>query len=346
MKTSTKARYLVLFCILGLSAAYPQETKDTLFYRSLHYTASGMGFWYSQSNGGLETVTGIPYEQLPCQNCHVASCSRCHLTSTGDGVEYSTAVARQQDKCLECHAREGSVLKIDKQSNTVDVHFARGMACMDCHTARDLHGDGKVYVSMKTTGAMETSCEKCHTAKMTRSHTIHQGKVDCKACHERHVLSCTNCHFETQVKEGKRVAIPVSGWLFLMNLNGKVTSANMQSFVAAGNKTFLMFAPQHSHSVMNKGRECSECHATQIVRDVQNGTVTLTWLQDGKLQNLKGVIPVAEDVNWEMAYQDREQGKWVPISNPAKPKLQYAGYGTPLSKNQIRSLLQAQKKTP
>lgn len=343
MNKTTIRRYLGLLLFASVSMAYTQETKDTLFYRSLHSTAAGMGYWYSQANGGLETITGIPYTQLPCQNCHVPGCSRCHLTATSDGPAYSSKAARQQEKCLECHAREASILKIDKESNRLDVHFARGMTCLDCHTARDLHGDGKTYVSMRQEGAMEMKCEKCHAPGNSRAHTVHGGKVDCQACHEQHVVSCTNCHFETQVREGKRISIPVSGWLFLMNLNGKVTSANMQTFVVKGAKTFLMFAPQHSHSIMKKGRDCGDCHGSQILQEIQTGTVRLTQLEDGKLQNIKGVIPVADNVNWEMVYQDREQGKWVPLSNPAKPKLHYAAYGKPLTKDQIHKLLLVQK---
>ena len=342
MNKTTIRRYLVLLLFVSVSMAYSQETKDTLFYRGLHYTAGGMGYWYSQANGGLETITGIPYAQLPCQNCHVSGCSRCHLTATSDGPAYSNKAARQQEKCLECHAREASILKIDKESNRLDVHVARGMTCMDCHTARDLHGDGKTYVSMRQEGAMETNCEKCHTPGQSRSHTVHNGKVDCKACHEQHVVSCTNCHFETQVQEGKRVSIPVSGWLFLMNLNGKVTSANMQTFVVRGNKTFLMFAPQHSHSITPKGRSCAECHASTNAKQAKNGRLTLSWLKDGRLENLKGVIPVTEEVTWEMLYYEREEGKWVPMKNPGTPRLHYAGFGKPLTRAQMESLLQPQ----
>jgi hypothetical protein len=334
---------LVIVLLAWGPAAFSQETKDTLFYRSLHFTANGMSYWYSQAQGGLESITGVPYEQLSCQNCHVTGCSRCHLTTTPTGPAYSSKAAGQQERCLECHAREASVIKADKEANRLDVHFARGMTCMDCHTVRDVHGDGRSYVSMKETGAMETSCEKCHEPKASRAHTVHGGKLECKACHEQQVVSCTNCHFETQVKEGKRVAIPVSGWLFLMNRDGKTTSANMQSFVVKENKTFLMFAPQHSHSIMKKGRECGECHAAQVLQDIQAGMVKLTWLQDGKVQNRKGVIPVAENVDWEMVYQDRDQGKWVPMPNPLKRKLHYAAYGEPLTQKQIRSLLQVQK---
>jgi hypothetical protein len=197
---------------------------------------------------------------------------------------------------------------------------------------------------MKQQGAMDTNCEKCHDAiNKSTSHIIHGGKVDCKACHVRHVVSCTNCHFETLVKEGKRVAIPVSDWLFLMNYDGKVTSANMQTFVVKDNKTFLMFAPQFSHSVIKEGRKCEECHATETVKQVQKGKVKLTWMENGELKHIHGVIPVGDGVQWNFISQNRENEKWVPIENPTKPMLHYAGYGMPLSKEQLKKLSKAQK---
>lgn len=136
--------------------------------------------------------------------------------------------------------------------------------------------------------------------------------------------------------------MPVSGWVFLMNLNGKVTSANMQSFVVKGKKTFLMFAPQHSHSVMAKGRTCNECHATEAARQAQNGKVRLTWSENGQLKNVKGVIPVAENVDWEMLYYEREEGKWVPLKDAEAPVLHYAGFGKTLTSQQMKNILKAQ----
>jgi hypothetical protein len=130
-----------------------------------------------------------------------------------------------------------------QEKNQQDVHFAKNMKCYDCHTARDIHGDGIEYNSMKQNGAIEAKCENCHkTLPQTTSHKVHGNKLDCKACHERQVATCYNCHMETDIKEGKRVSIPVSGWLFLMNHEGKVTSANMQSFVVKENKTFYHFS--------------------------------------------------------------------------------------------------------
>jgi hypothetical protein len=50
---------------------------------------------------------------------------------------------------LKCHAREAAIMNIDKRQGTADVHFASGMECMDCHTPREMHGDGIQYLSMK-----------------------------------------------------------------------------------------------------------------------------------------------------------------------------------------------------
>jgi hypothetical protein len=41
-----------------------------------------------------------------------------------------------------------------------DVHFTRGMACIDCHTEREMHGDGRMYA--KRHYEVEVRCENCH----------------------------------------------------------------------------------------------------------------------------------------------------------------------------------------
>jgi len=150
-------------------------------------------------------------------------------------------------------------------------------------------------------------------------------------------------HFETMIKEKKRVSLPVSGWKFLMNYSGKVTSANIQTFVVLGNKTFLMFAPQFSHSVKKEGDQCEECHATNNVKQVLKGKIDLTWLEKGKVQQTPGAIPVANGVQYNSVYQNFESGTWTPISNHIAPKVHYVGYGSPLTKEQLNKLAKRQK---
>lgn len=340
---------LVVFIILflGNTSLFSQETeKPVCFFKSssLHYTAGGMEYWYDKSHGGLETITGIPYKDLGCKNCHIESCDVCHKAEKDGKLIYSNKAAKNQDMCLKCHAREASIMKINQKANTPDVHAAAGMECMDCHTAHEMHGDGIKYISMKQQGAMEVNCEQCHD-KITkiRSHIIHGNKLDCKACHVNKVVSCTNCHFETMVKEGKRVAIPVSGWEFLMNYNNKVTSANMQTFVVPGNKTFMIFAPQFSHSVSKEGKKCEDCHNTANDKEIKKGVINLTWLDSNIVKQIYGVIPVVEGVHYNSVFQNFENGTWIPITDPQTPKVQYVGFGTPLTKEQLNKLLISQK---
>lgn len=321
--------------------------EDCFYLKSLHYTANGMGHWYSKANGGLETITGIPYSELGCKNCHVGGCDRCHRTEQGKRLSYTLKAAQRQPMCLKCHGREKAMIRINFAEKKEDVHLLKGMVCTDCHSTREMHGDGTKYISLKQPGAMDTNCEKCHdNIKPTDAHTVHEGKLDCKACHVRHVVSCTNCHFDYLVKEGKRKAIPVHGWVFLMNYKGKVTSASMQTFVVRPNKTFLMFAPHMSHAISKEGRKCEGCHGTETAKWViKDKKLKLTWLEEGKVKNLKGVIPVVKDVEYDCAYQDLQDGKWVPLKNPEKPVVQYAAFGKPLTEDQLEALA-AKQETP
>ncbi|NUN48742.1 MAG: hypothetical protein HUU15_07945 [Candidatus Brocadiae bacterium] len=48
----------------------------------------------------------------------------------------------------------------DDRVTPPDIHHARGMHCIDCHTARDVMGDGNLYGQMEH--AVEIECTTCH----------------------------------------------------------------------------------------------------------------------------------------------------------------------------------------
>ena len=48
-----------------------------------------------------------------------------------------------------------------------DVHYDKGMTCIDCHTKQDLHGDGNIYA--KKWQAVEVECEDCHGTMQKKS---------------------------------------------------------------------------------------------------------------------------------------------------------------------------------
>ncbi|MHA2219429.1 MAG: multiheme c-type cytochrome [Candidatus Hodarchaeales archaeon] len=73
------------------------------------------------------------------------------MESDGYGSPWSTEAGKKGGKKL--HGKYYNHL-------TADVHFQKGMTCIDCHTALDMHGDGNIY--NKKWQAVEIECEDCH----------------------------------------------------------------------------------------------------------------------------------------------------------------------------------------
>jgi hypothetical protein len=325
-----------------------KQSPDKNFYEnSLHYSNQGLQHWYAKENGGLERITGIPFSTLTgCNKCHVRSCDTCHAQDSKNGtVSYSTAVARSEAACEKCHGIESQEFARKNPGDpTADVHFARGMKCMDCHSIREVHGDGTPYASMQSPGALDVRCENCHKdLSKCPSNAVHGGKVDCTACHVREISSCYNCHFEKRVAEGKSLSLPLKGSLFLINHEGKVTLGNLHTFIYQ-NKTMITFAPAFPHSIMKKGRTCEECHGTPIVRQVQAGSFVPVRWENAALKNANGIIPVVDGYNWRFPFLDYADGKWIPAEHAAQPLLNYAGYAKPLTREQLSKMAQPQKR--
>jgi hypothetical protein len=324
------------------------------FQVGLHHTSFGMDYWYEARHGGLQNIAGYDYKSLPCYTCHATNCATCHQSAEPPGGLPDDI----QAMCLGCHSREGAAIGSTPQ----DVHFAAGMKCTDCHSS-DIHGDGNLYISLREKDAIKTKCENCHigegaigpTPPSDYSHDYHTATLDCKACHQTRVITCYNCHLDTAEVTTKRVAYKqIKDWVFLINYQGKVTSANMQNYVAgdsanvigAGN-TGLMFAPVHSHSIVSQGRGCADCHGTTIAKQIYNKKkLNLTWLEGGVLKNQTGVIPVAAGTVYKFISYDKDNTVgsgtgWVELSTtPQKPNLKMydVGFGKPLTRKQMSKL--------
>ncbi|MDZ7373484.1 MAG: T9SS type A sorting domain-containing protein [candidate division KSB1 bacterium] len=279
------------------------------FYTSLHATRQGKRTWYSAANGGFEALTGVPIEQLGCTECHASTyadgspvdpatykpeCKDCHNFAAGYQVETTV--------CFGCHSRQGAEINTMKLS---DVHRDRGMKCTSCHGSNDVHGNGTSYASMLEAGAIEKSCDDCHTSvPASISHTIHSSKVDCKACHLQTVITCYNCHLESQVQAHvKRAWGGLKDYVLLARdaRTGKVTTATFMALSYQG-KAFYAVAPYTSHSVVAQGRTCKDCHNNSTLQQYNlSGEIVLARWDEAqkKVVNTKGVIPVPPD--WKRA---------------------------------------------
>lgn len=333
---------LVLLTIGGLCAVeQEQKGEGTCFSKSLHYTGEGMRYWYEEPNG-LMAITNIPYNQLDCQKCHVKSCDVCHAERQGQKCSYSVEKARDMKTCLPCHTRAKATFECGKDKGALDVHIVAGMVCADCHKGQDVHGDGISRRSMRDDGAVKASCTNCHTPKEDeiRAHKVHRGKLDCAACHVSNSISCLNCHLDNFVKTGKREGnflAPIQDWLLLVNYKGKITSGTAQTFVYK-DKKFIAYAPYFTHSIQAKAKACTDCHANPAMRLIQKGeSVPMAEFKDGKMVSWKGVVPlVPEQLKW--SFLNKVGDKWVPVQNDKPPKIQFVGYGEPLTKVQIKKM--------
>jgi len=324
-----------------------RDSNSNFYEKSLHYTNKGLEYWYSKANGGLERITGIPFAKLGCDGCHVRTCDTCHVLEVDGKPVYSSDRAKIETACEKCHEIESQALaRKNPGDGTADVHFARGMKCMDCHSAREIHGDGTPYDSMQAAGAMDVRCEKCHAdlAKCPSSAT-HKGKLDCSACHVRDIPSCYNCHFDTKVSEKKSVSLPLKNVMFLINHEGKVTPANLHTFVYQ-NRTMVVFAPSFSHLIMKEGRKCVDCHATALLQEMKTGAFKPVVWEKNELKSASGIIPVLDGFKWNFVFLNYLKGRWMPIEKPAEPLVNYSGFSAPITKEQFARLAKPQSPKP
>lgn len=290
----------LFFLFFSFSGSLISQTEKQ-FETSLHFTRAGKEYWYCAENGGFENLTKMRISS-DCINCHAReyasgstiihdkytpSCADCH--------EKDNSKIISDDVCRNCHTHQMAEMSVYK-----DVHREKGMLCIDCHTKSDVHGNGMELRSIYD-GAIEKNCESCHAdIKQSQSHTVHNDKLDCSACHIQSQVTCYNCHFET----GK-TNTGMHGYVLLARnmVTKKVQAANFMALTFK-DKTFLAVGPYKAHTVSKEGRKCGDCHDNPVLRQYEKDKkITLTWWDEkkGKINNTKGIIPVPED--WKKAFK-------------------------------------------
>jgi hypothetical protein len=323
----THQRTLVLAALLLFVASIGLYAQGN-FSTSLHVTRSGKNYFYGADTAltgapapGFESLTNVPIDHpnVACTQCHPGDgldangeeypspyqpgCVDCHATKTA-GMPVA------EESCYGCHGRQKT--EAMKLAFT-DVHRSgdNPLKCWDCHSKAELHGDdGVEYSSMLEPGAIKVTCEQCHntdagTLPDHSSYDPHGDALHCAACHTQSVISCYNCHFESQVESHlKRAKQPIKDFVILVNRDkdGKVGTASFQSLTYKGD-SWVAFAPYHAHTITSEGRKCADCHANlggsiDAIDDYnQDGIIKFaSWnANDSTLSWTKGVVPLPAD---------------------------------------------------
>jgi hypothetical protein len=332
---------------------------DEYFETSLHRTGMGKQTFYNEvPNGGFEKYVQVPYEELACRGCHTPGlgfgtvkgergCLSCHDT---DNPTLGAIVDSDNlnGVCGVCHSRQ----KAEAITwNYSDVHRDAGMGCMDCHSLGDVHGDGTAYASMLEEGAIDARCANCHTELASNSyHNIHSEAVDCTACHVQSVVTCNNCHIETELETGAKLAYgQFRDWRFLLNRDGKVHTANYQSVIFE-DKSIVAFGPFYAHTIAKNAVSCGDCHGNESVEDwFDDGVIDVVTydagIGDPNGKNLtwrRGVIPIPPNyfeggMRFDFVTLTAVgSGQWEFVKTGAD--IYQLLYGTPLTQEQMEKL--------
>jgi hypothetical protein len=347
------AAVLLLYGCGGESTKVSTVSIEEAFRTSLHATRAGKVTWYSKANGGFETLTNIPVPE---------GCMKCHPGTKADGTPIDTAT--YQPGCDDCHTSPGSPVSDQiclkchsRQAREMafysDAHRAKGFRCMSCHTLEDVHGDGKQYASWLDEGAVKIRCEHCHRSLAdNQAHNIHKNDVDCLACHTQSIVSCYNCHLQSEIQgKVKRPHTLLKDYMLLLRRKstGKVYSGTIMT-LNYNDKTILVVAPYRAHTIAKNARKCEDCHDNAVIREYnQTGKITLTRWDGSKIVNTKGIVPVPPD--WQTAFQvdfvdytgdptspTTDPTKWVFLKSGADLKQML--YAEPLTNEQLRKLSQ------
>lgn len=184
-----------------------------------------------------------------------SGCASCHMPTADDG-KYKGADPTIKDKpwksayhkitnkipaeqCARCHKggnRIGVSFVSELAGHVPDIHYQKGMHCIDCHTSKEIHGDGNIYT--RKWQQVRIRCDSCHgspDSKPTMANIDGEKLPNLKEKNGKYIL--------TSKVTGKEHTIT------------SLNELKSRSVLPVG-----MAIPQH----MNK-MECFACHGTKNV---------------------------------------------------------------------------------
>lgn len=195
-------------------------------------------------------TTAIPVDQ--CLRCHNRS-GRIGLSYTGvlEADGYGTPYKGGRPN-LTALSGERDVRRL-----VPDVHFEKGLACIDCHTGNEVMGDGHVYSHMRD--QVEIRCVDCHGAPGTPPRTKILRPGDEEALWKAKVLKMPDMTAEEvgYTERGTPILnLRKEGEKFI--LRSKVDQKDHPCPTITDDKNHRI--PGHSPSKM----ECSACHSRWV----------------------------------------------------------------------------------
>lgn len=229
-----------------------------------------------------------------CASCH-SSCGQCHISrpsSVGGGLMAGHAYekrAQVKETCTACHgSRVGKEYFGEGKNCKPDIHRQKAfMKCSKCHTAEELHGQGKTPKDRYHAAGLP-QCRDCHEKVFTEPgpyqtvHLQHEKKASCQVCHAQPYTNCFSCHVKMDKQGQKYYEVKAHRTDFKIGLNPDRTDRRPEKFVVLRHvpidqDTFKHYVdqaltnfdrvptwkPASPHNIRRKtdqNAECNHCH--------------------------------------------------------------------------------------
>ena len=140
---------------------------------------------------------------------------------------------------------------------TADIHYVKGMDCIDCHTSRDVMGDGYAYENMYI--QTEIACEDCHGSATERPRAETITRENEEALRE-------SKSYKRQIRPGMRMILTAKGRKYSnvfyeeekIYVLGKRSGKLHESRVITG-------TPEHTIAGHER-MECYTCHSRTVIQ--------------------------------------------------------------------------------
>lgn len=213
------------------------------------YSGSDLMMFAKDGYSATHRMQGLP---------PMSACVRCHHRSGRTALSYQGLQDGNNALVATNDGLPGPVRGTDERTFShivADVHFEAGMECIDCHTSREVMGDGYSYGSMAA--QLEIACEDCHGGADQRPRFV-------EITRESDSPILESRQYATPLSPGTRVALTKRGRPYsnVIERGGEVLVLSKRSGKALRSRVITGTA---AHTIVGHQRlECIACHSRAV----------------------------------------------------------------------------------
>ena len=191
-----------------------------------------------------------------------------------------------------------------------DIHHARGMECIDCHTTMEIMGDGYYYENMYE--QIEVSCESCHGSYTEKPKTT-------EAVKENMVPYLKGSSYIDKIEYGSKMVLTDKGRPY-SNVYEKDNKIILMSKRTGKEREVKVITGTMEHNIQGHNKmECYTCHSANVIQcygcHVEYNE-TETMFDFVKNEETKGLFIETEDLRtfYPFPLAFNQKGKIAPVT--------------------------------